>query len=219
MPLVIAGVDEAGRGPLAGPVVAAAVILPPRLKIPGLKDSKQLTPKERNYFFALLQYKALGIGVGVIDSEEIDRLNIFHATFKAMAIAVGKLPIQPNKIFVDGNHTIANLDIPQKAVVKGDTFHTSIMCASVIAKVSRDRIMEALHQQYPHYGFHRHKGYGTAMHLKALQTHGPCPIHRRSFAPVREALRLGTLPEVSPDRTAMFGDTSGGVPGQKISPA
>lgn len=187
MPL-IAGVDEAGRGPLAGPVVAAAVILPENFKAGGIKDSKVLSPKERDYFFAVIKTQAIGIGVGLVDSEEIDRLNILQASLKAMRLAIAKLPVKPEKVFIDGNQTIRNLDLPQVAMIKGDTWQESVMCAGIVAKVSRDRLMKEWHRKFPQYGFNRHKGYGTASHLKALETHGPCPIHRRSFAPVQNVL-------------------------------
>jgi len=186
----IAGVDEAGRGPLAGPVVAAAVILPDNFPISGLKDSKQLSLKERNFFYALIKCKAIAFAVGMVDSEEIDRLNIYWATYKAMAIAIRGLSVAPERIVVDGNRIVPEIDIPQEAIVKGDTTHPSIMSASVIAKVTRDRWMDKIHQRFPEYGFRSHKGYSTATHLKALKQHGPTPIHRKSFAPVRVLLEV-----------------------------
>ena len=183
---LVAGVDEAGRGPLAGPVVAAAVILPHDFPKAGLKDSKKLSLKEREYFFALIKAKAVSVGIGIVSAKEIDQINIFQASLKAMAIAVSNLSYQPQKIFVDGRHIIPNLAIPQEAVIKGDNLHPCIMCASIVAKVTRDCLMEKLHLEYPQYGFNQHKGYGTKRHLRALQKHGPSPVHRKSFAPVKE---------------------------------
>lgn len=183
----IAGVDEAGRGPLAGPVVAAAVVLPDDFPLSGLKDSKLLNVKQRNYFFALIKTKALAIGTAMVESEEIDRLNILQATLKAMALSIERLNFKPQTVLIDGNRTIPNLAISQQALVKGDTFHPSIMCAGIVAKVVRDRWMTQIHRQYPQYGFRIHKGYGTPSHLKALFQFGPSPIHRNSFAPVQLA--------------------------------
>lgn len=182
----IAGVDEAGRGPLAGPVVAAAVILPDDFPTSGLKDSKILRVKERNYFAALIRARAITYATAMIGSREIDELNIFQATLKAMAMAVNQLLVIPEKILVDGNRTIPELNLPQEALIKGDTFHPAIICAGILAKVTRDRWMLQMHRKYPHYGFRSHKGYGTSSHLKALRAHGPCAIHRFSFTPVRE---------------------------------
>lgn len=187
---LIAGVDEAGRGPLAGPVVAAAVIIPADFPKSGLKDSKKLTKKDREFFFALIKEKAVAFEVALVEAEEIDRINIFQATLKAMAESVRGLRETPGKILVDGNKTIPGIDLPQEAIVKGDSLHPAIMCAAIMAKVTRDRLMNDLHKQYPQYGFRLHKGYGTKLHLTRLKLHGPSPAHRKSFAPVRELLEL-----------------------------
>lgn len=179
----VAGVDEAGRGPLAGPVVAAAVIFhrPPRL--PHLKDSKQLSPLRRNGLFSQIQDTAAAYGIGICGVHDITTLNILGATFKAMRQALHALAVTPDLVIVDGNHTIPGWTGPQQAWVKGDQRHLSVAAASILAKVTRDRIMEEYDALYPAYGFARHKGYGTADHLEALRRHGPCPIHR-NFAPV-----------------------------------
>jgi len=186
--ILIAGVDEAGRGPLAGPVVAAAVILNRDRRIKGLDDSKRLTAEKRKAFFDLIMERAVSVGVGIVDNEEIDDINILNATLKAMRIAVNKLSIIPDIIYVDGNRTIPDVDIKQKAIIKGDTLEAPIMAASIIAKVTRDEIMIAYAEKYRNYGFERHKGYGTPQHLKALSDYGPTPIHRRSFSPVGDIL-------------------------------
>jgi ribonuclease HII len=182
---IIAGVDEAGRGPLAGPVVAAAVVLPEEFTCREIKDSKQLTPGKRSRIFSVIQENAIGIGVGIIHADEIDRINILQATFKAMRQALENLPLKPEEVFVDGNKTIPYLSIPQTPLIKGDTYHLSIMSASIIAKVTRDQWMEEAHQQFPEYDFNRHKGYGTKEHLRLLRIYGPSPIHRKSFYPVK----------------------------------
>jgi ribonuclease HII len=177
---VVAGVDEAGRGALAGPVVAAAVVLPGPLMLRGLNDSKQLRPDERGRLYAVLFSAAAGIGVGRSEPAVIDRDNIRRATLRAMRQAVDALPAPPQHLLIDGVDGI-DWSGPQSAVVDGDAKSLSIAAASVIAKVTRDRIMEAYEQQFPGYGFARHKGYGTPEHLDALDRYGPCPIHRRSF--------------------------------------
>lgn len=176
----VAGIDEAGRGALAGPVVAAAVILPGPLMIRGLNDSKQLPPAERNRLYPVIFCAATGIGVGQSDPGVIDRDNIRQATLKAMVQAVGLLPVTPEHLLIDGVDTIG-WSGAQTAVVDGDAKSLSIAAASVIAKVTRDRLMEACDAQYPEYGFSRHKGYGTPEHLTAIERHGLCPVHRRSF--------------------------------------
>jgi ribonuclease HII len=176
----VAGLDEAGRGPLAGPVVAAAVILPPRARLAGVDDSKKLSPKQREEAFALLQEKASAIGVGVVEAGEIDRMNIHQASLRAMERAVAELPVSPDFLFIDGLYTL-NLPLSQKAIVKGDQKCLSIAAASIVAKVTRDHIMTAHHEKYPEYNFVRHKGYGTKEHLLALEKYGCCPLHRQSF--------------------------------------
>ncbi len=190
---IIAGVDEAGRGPLAGPVVAAAVILPDGFKLRGLNDSKQLTAERRDEFFQVLTGDPRVVfGVGIVEADWIDRINILQATHRAMAEALRRLPVQPDHVLVDGL-PVKSFTIPQTAIVKGDARSFSIAAASVIAKVTRDRLMLALHVQYPVYGFDQHKGYPTPDHLAALRAHGPCPIHRRTFGPVRERLVQGEM--------------------------
>ena len=184
----IAGVDEAGRGPLAGPVVAAAVILPPDTLIPGLNDSKALSEKRRAELFETIHDIALAIGVGKASPREIDKYNIRNATHRAMCEALAALGISPDRVLIDGN-AIPGSSFPEQAVIGGDRKSLSIAAASVIAKVTRDRLMIDYHAQYPAYGFAGHKGYGSADHLAALQKHGPCPIHRRSFRGVFEANR------------------------------
>lgn len=183
----VAGVDEAGRGPLAGPVSAAAVILDPKKRPRGLDDSKKLTSAARAEFFELICERALAIGVGLASVEEIDRLNIRNATFLAMRRALQALAIPPAHALIDGNASPRDLPCPAQAIVKGDAISLSISAASIIAKVTRDRLMERLHDAWPHYGFKDHMGYGTPAHLAALKAYGPCPFHRMSFAPVRAA--------------------------------
>lgn len=184
----IAGVDEAGRGPLAGPVVAAAVVLPPDTPIPGLNDSKALSEKRREALFKIIREVALAIGVGEASPEEIDKYNIRNATHRAMCKALHALDIPPDRVLVDGN-AVPQSPFPERAIVGGDGASLSIAAASVIAKVTRDRAMVAYDARYPDYGFASHKGYGSADHLAALRKHGPCPIHRRSFKGVFEVAR------------------------------
>ncbi len=176
----IAGVDEAGRGPLAGPVVAAAVIFPPAYQNSEINDSKTLTVNKRDELYKVISKDALAVGVGVAEADVIDRINILRASLQAMCEAVVDLSITPDYILIDGLYTIA-IDMPQKALVKGDGLSVSIAAASIIAKVSRDRIMEMYHRQFPQYNFLQNKGYGTAEHRKILQEIGMCKIHRRSF--------------------------------------
>jgi ribonuclease HII len=183
----VAGVDEVGRGPLAGPVVAAAVILPEGTVLPGLDDSKAMKPEDREYLFDLIHEQAVAIGLGSVPANEIDTINIYQATFKAMRQAIQGLPVKPERILVDGNR-VPESGIPELAIVGGDAASQSIAAASVVAKVTRDREMSQMSKIYPAYGFASHKGYASAEHLKALETNGPCPIHRRSFAPVDAAL-------------------------------
>ena len=188
LPLV-AGVDEAGRGPLAGPVVAAAVILPEGFRHALLNDSKQLTERRRDSIFAeIMASSEIRWAFAIVESDEIDRLNILRATHEAMRRAVAKLDPQPQHVLIDGL-PVRPFPLPQTALVGGDARSFSIAAASIIAKVTRDRIMVGMCAKYPGYDFARHKGYGTPQHLAALQQHGPCPIHRRSFLPVRQAER------------------------------
>ncbi len=185
-PGLIAGVDEAGRGPLAGPVVAAAVILDERQPIAGLADSKKLSAARRDRLYDEIRAKALCCCVAQASVEEIDRLNILQATLLAMQRAVAGLRLKPGLVLVDGNR-LPLLEMRAEAIVKGDAKVAAISAASILAKVTRDRGLELLDQCYPQYGFARHKGYGTAEHLQALLLHGPCPEHRSSFAPVAQA--------------------------------
>jgi ribonuclease HII len=178
--LLVCGVDEAGRGPLAGPVHAAAVILDPKRRINGLADSKVLTPERREVLGARIKERAVAWAVACASVEEIDRLNIFHASMLAMRRAVGQLGVRPGEAWVDGNHC-PDLGCKARAIVDGDALHPVISAASIIAKTTRDAEMRALHERYPQYGFDRHKGYATAEHLDALGRVGPCEIHRRSF--------------------------------------
>lgn len=187
-PGLIAGVDEAGRGPLAGPVVAAAVILDDLKPIVGLHDSKKLTPKRREILFDEIRARALCFSIAEASVQEIDRLNILQATLLAMKRAVAGLRLKPQTVLVDGNRLPA-LDVRTEAIVQGDALVPAISAASILAKVYRDHLCALLHERHPVYGFDRHKGYGTAQHLAALQTHGPSDCHRMSFAPVTRSLR------------------------------
>lgn len=184
-PPPVAGVDEAGRGPLAGPVVAAAVILPERGVPRGIGDSKALSATERARLHDRIRGCAL-VGVGIVEAEEIDRLNILWATMKAMTLAVEALGVAPGHVLVDGNR-LPRWDWPSTAIVKGDALCTAIAAASIVAKHVRDAIMLDHAARWPHYGWARNKGYGAPEHLRALREHGPCPQHRRSFAPVAQA--------------------------------
>lgn len=186
----VAGVDEVGRGPLAGAVVAAAVILDPNCKIPGLNDSKLLSAQARVKLDGLIRSGCIAFGIGRAEVEEIDRLNILQATFLAMQRAVSALAVAPAQVLVDGNRC-PRLAVPAQAVVGGDRSVAAISAASILAKHHRDQEMIALDAVYPGYGFAQHKGYGTAEHLAALRTLGPTPLHRRSFRPVRELLEAG----------------------------
>ncbi|MGQ3001563.1 MAG: ribonuclease HII [Hydrogenophaga sp.] len=187
VPGLLAGVDEAGRGPLAGPVVAAAVILDDRSPIKGLADSKQLTALRREKLYDEIRAKALCCSVAQASVEEIDQLNILQATMLAMRRAVMGLRLKPAKVLVDGNR-LPTLDVLAEAIVSGDALVPSISAASILAKVTRDRLLCELHLQHPEYGFDQHKGYGTAQHMQALRVHGALAVHRRSFAPVARAL-------------------------------
>ena len=175
----VCGLDEVGRGPLAGPVLAAAVILPQNLTIEGVKDSKSLTPAQRNELYQIIVKHALSIGLGAASPTVIDRIGILNATHLAFQRAINHLSISPDIILVDGYPIPSTLE--QVNLIKGDTRSQTIAAASIIAKVTRDRLMETLHSHYPVYGFAQHKGYGTSFHRDILQQHGPCPIHRRSF--------------------------------------
>lgn len=186
---LMAGVDEAGRGPLAGPVVAAAVILDDAKRIRGLADSKVLTPLQRERLFDQIREKSLCCAVGEASVAEIDTLNIFHATMLAMKRAVEGLRLKPAKVLVDGNR-LPKLDVLCEAIVGGDAKVKSISAASIIAKVTRDRMLEQLHEEFPQYGFASHKGYSTPEHLQALRVHGPCVHHRRFFSPVAASFAL-----------------------------
>ena len=178
--LPVAGVDEVGRGCLAGPVVAAAVILPCNLQGEGITDSKALSPAERERLDGLIRKKALAVSVAQVDAPEIDSINILRASLRAMKLAVDGLDPRPRSILVDGNQPIPH-SIPQKTVVHGDSVSCSIAAASIVAKVFRDRLMERFSEEFPQYNFRRHKGYATKEHRQAIRVHGPCPIHRRSF--------------------------------------
>jgi ribonuclease HII len=182
----IAGVDEVGRGPLAGPVVAAAVILPPSFYLPGLTDSKKLSDRKKTLFYNYIITHAEAIGVGVVQASRIDEINIYEATKEAMGKAIKDLRTEPDYLLVDAMHL--EMDIEQQAIIKGDAKSISIAAASVVAKVTRDRMMLALSEQYPQYGFEKNMGYGTAEHLKALNEYGVIEEHRKSFSPVKEQL-------------------------------
>lgn len=183
----IAGVDEVGRGPLAGPVVAAAVVLPRDGTGFELFDSKQISSKKREELYPSILREALGVGIGVIEQEEIDCINIFQATLKAMIVAIQNLPLSPDFLLIDGTQGL-KFSIPQKSIPKGDRLCNSIAAASIVAKVTRDRIMEAYDQQHPEYDFAKHKGYGTKEHRRAIEKFGVCKIHRKSFHGVKEYL-------------------------------
>lgn len=177
---IICGVDEAGRGPLAGPVCAAAVILPPDLEIPGLNDSKKLTDKKRRELFPIICQQAVAYGIAMVDEKTIDEINILQATYKAMGEAIDKLKVKPELALVDGNRA-ADFGVPVVTVVGGDSRSASIAAASVLAKVTRDDYMDKMAEEYPQYGFEVHKGYGTKRHYDALREHGASPIHRETF--------------------------------------
>ena len=177
---LICGVDEAGRGPLAGPVCAAAVILPPYADIPGLNDSKKLTDKRRRELFPIIKEKAIAYGIGLASHEEIDQINILQATYLAMERALERLDVKPEMALIDGNRA-KDFGLPVETVVKGDSLSASIAAASVLAKVTRDDLMLEAAKAFPQYQFDIHKGYGTKAHYEALRTYGPCPIHRMTF--------------------------------------
>ncbi len=181
----IAGIDEAGRGPLAGPVVAAACVLPEGVHIEGLNDSKKLLPSQRQKIFEqIVSLAEADYGIGIVDALIIDEINILQATFEAMVAAMHRLSQKPDFLLVDGNK-MPPADVPGEAIIEGDSLSQSIAAASILAKVTRDHLMEAYDAEWPQYGFKKHKGYGTKEHLLAIQKHGPCPIHRMSFAPLK----------------------------------
>ena len=177
----ICGIDEAGRGPLAGPVVVAACIMPRNSMIEGVNDSKKVSEKKREELFEIITNEAISYGVGIIDQKEIDRINILNATKEGLTMAVKELNPRPDLIIVDALTKIDTDGIPYESIIKGDAKCYSISCASIIAKVTRDRIMREWDQVYPQYSFIKHKGYGTAAHINAIKEYGPCPIHRKSF--------------------------------------
>jgi ribonuclease HII len=192
-PIVI-GIDEAGRGPLAGPVVAAGVVLDQEKPIDGLRDSKKLSEKARESLYEIILQRALVISVKAVDVKVIDKINILQATFKAMGKVLSSLKKKPDHgielALIDGNRTVPGFDgIKQRAITKGDSSIKCIMAASIVAKVHRDRLMRKYGEEYPGYGFHKHKGYGTHEHMQAIFRLGPCPIHRRSFSPVKDMYR------------------------------
>jgi ribonuclease HII len=182
---MVAGVDEAGRGPIAGPVVSAAVVLPENFDVPGINDSKKLSEKKREALFPMIQTQAISFGIGLADHEEIDRINILQASLLSMKRAVEDLQMTPDYLLIDGKFTI-DTSLNQRCVIKGDALSLSIAAASILAKVTRDRIMADLDVQYPQYGLKRHKGYPTKAHKEAILTHGPCPVHRKSFKGVKD---------------------------------
>ncbi len=186
--ITVAGTDEAGRGPLAGPVVAACVILPPNCQYQQFQDSKKISAKTRSELVQRLVELEAKIGVGIISAADIDRLNILQASLLAMRVAVEQLTVMPDFLLVDGKFTVP-VSLPQEAYVKGDSRSASISAASIVAKVTRDAIMEKYHLEYPQYNFARHKGYPTAEHRRVIREIGPCPIHRQSFKPVRDWLK------------------------------
>jgi ribonuclease HII len=179
----IAGIDEVGRGPLAGPVVAAAVILPEAFYLPGIDDSKKLTEQKREQYFEIITTSAVGVGIGIIDVEEIDRINILEASKKAMLAAIVQLPVQPDYLLVDA--VKLETPYPCESIIKGDARSASIAAASIIAKVTRDRMMREINNKHPEYGFDSNMGYGTAEHLQAVKKHGITSYHRKSFSPIR----------------------------------
>ena len=183
----IAGIDEAGRGPLAGPVVSAAVILPKNFSVPDVADSKTLTVKKRGRLYEEIYTHAVSVGVGIVDSVEIDRINILQASLLAMSIAAENLRPKPECLLIDGRFSIPS-DLPQKPIAKGDALSVSIAAASIVAKVTRDRLMEEYHAYYPQFGFFQHKGYPTRAHKAAIRKFGYCPIHRKTFRGVKEHL-------------------------------
>ncbi len=186
---LIAGVDEVGRGPLVGPVVTAAVILPKNYKLAGLNDSKKLTAKQRDKFYDILQKDAISIGIGMCDAKTIDKINIYEATKVAMKEAINNLSVKPDYVLIDAMKL--DIDVPHLPIIKGDAKSLSIAAASVIAKVTRDRMMDELDKEYPEYGFKKHKGYPTKQHLEALKKYGPLANYRFTYGPVRDLIESG----------------------------
>lgn len=199
----IAGIDEAGRGPLAGPVVAAAVILPVRCRLSGINDSKQLPAKDREEAYAAIVDQAVAVGIGLADVAEIDKLNILTATRLAMRRAIDQLAPSPDYLLIDAV-VLPGLTLPNKPIIKGDSLSLSIAAASIVAKVTRDRLMAGYHETFPEYGFLSHKGYGTAEHLVQLARYGPCAIHRRTFSPVQDVLPAAEAGPASSDHPRLF---------------
>jgi ribonuclease HII len=193
----VGALDEAGRGPLVGPVVAACVVIDPEFilrnvdnkDLAEIRDSKKLSTKKREFLFEVIKKEFIEVGIGICDHETIDRVNILEATFLAMKKALGSLKQKPDFILVDGKFPISNLSLRQKPIINGDNLVFSIAAASIIAKVTRDRLMEDVHKAYPQYGFNKHKGYGTKLHMECLKKYGPCPFHRKSFSPVSDYLK------------------------------
>ncbi|MEN6372548.1 MAG: ribonuclease HII [Armatimonadota bacterium] len=192
----IAGVDEAGRGPLAGPVVAAAVILPKDFDLTGIRDSKKLSEAQRERAYTRITADAKAVGVGIISSEIIDKINILQATYEAMRAALKDMGAAFDFVLVDGDHTIPDLGVEQSAIIEGDSKSASVAAASIVAKVTRDCIMREMAKVYPNYGFEKHKGYCTQAHLQAIEEHGACAIHRKSFSPVARKVN-GDCPQKS----------------------
>ncbi len=197
---LIAGMDEVGRGPLYGPVVAAAVILPPKYKIEGLTDSKKLTPRKRDLFYDIIREQALAIGIGIIGPERIDEINIYQATKEAMYEAISNLKIKPEHILIDAMK-LEKLDIPSTSIIKGDLKSHSIAAASVIAKVTRDRMMDKISEKYPQYGFEKHKGYPTKKHVEAVLKYGVLEGHRKTFEPIKSIINRSELNEVKKEES------------------
>ena len=199
----IAGIDEAGRGPLAGPVVAAAVVLQTRCRLLGINDSKQLSAKDREEVYAAILEQAVAVGIGSADVAEIDQLNILTATRLAMRRAIDQLTPPPDYLLIDAV-VLPGLKVPTRPIIKGDSLSVSIAAASILAKVTRDRLMARYHETFPEYGFLSHKGYGTAEHLERLARHGPCSIHRRTFSPVQEVMIAAKMRPAPPESPRLF---------------
>lgn len=199
----IAGIDEAGRGPLAGPVVAAAVILPTRCRLVGINDSKQLSAKNREDVYAAILEQAVAVGIGSADVTEIDQLNILTATRLAMRRAIDRLAPPADYLLIDAV-VLPRLTVPARPIIKGDSLSVTIAAASIVAKVTRDRLMARYHETFPEYGFLTHKGYGTAEHLERLARHGPCSIHRRTFSPVQEVISAANTGAATLESARLF---------------